>query len=302
MIDLRKKIFKYLVNLAISLSFLGILFSPIQTHAQSINDINILGVKCFFPGQQGCEEGQNIYDIAIDFGLNLAPFLAVLVIMWGGYKYLFSGLPGELEDGKKSIQNGAIGLAIVLAARGIVAVVRGSVTSGDDGVALGGDFLGTQLEVVSNFLFTVVGALAVLVIMWGGYKYLFSGLPGEQEGGKKSIQNGAIGLVVVLVARPLATVVKGIFGDDETEGELKLETTSVLNFIKTLVSQFLIPLSSVVTVAFFIVGAYYIITARGDDERISAGRNAIRNAVIGLVIVLLSTTIVNLIVLFLPIK
>jgi hypothetical protein len=218
MIDLRKKIFKYLVNLAISLSFLGILFSPIQTHAQSINDINILGVKCFFPDQQGCEEGQNIYDIAIDFGLNLAPFLAVLVIMWGGYKYLFSGLPGE------------------------------------------------------------------------------------QEGGKKSIQNGAIGLVVVLVARPLATVVKGIFGDTETEGELELETTSVLNFIKTLVSQFLIPLSSVVTVAFFIVGAYYIITARGDDERISAGRNAIRNAVIGLVIVLLSTTVVNLIVLFLPIK
>ncbi|MFM7858591.1 MAG: hypothetical protein ACKO96_43390 [Flammeovirgaceae bacterium] len=295
-----KKIFLIISGIAFCLVIFGMFFSPVQTHAQSINDINILGVKCFFPGQQGCGDGQNIYDIAIDFGLNLAPFLAVLVVMWGGYKYLFSGLPGDLEDGKKSILSGTIGLGIVLAARGIVAIVRGAVTSGDGGVALNAQFLGGQIDGVSNFLFLVVGALSVLVVMWGGYKYLFSGLPGEQEDGKKSIQNGFIGLVVVLVARPLTTVVKGIFGESEND-ELKLETESILGFIRNLVSQFLIPLSSVVTVAFFIVGAYYIITARGDDSRVEAGRNAIRNAVIGLVVVLLSTTLVQLIVLFLPI-
>lgn len=274
--------------------------ASIPVSAQSLNDFNLLGVNCFFPGQAGCQGGSqnNVFDILVTFGLALAPFLAIIVIMYGGYKYLLSGLPGDAEDGKKSIQNGVIGLVIVLIANGIVGVVRGSFNAnGLTATAL----IGT-INQGSDFLFGLVSVVAVGVIVWGGYKYLLSGLPGDQEDGKKSIQNGVIGLVIVLIARPLAGIISRTFGSTttSTDAALTLDPTSIIKTITDILTTFVIPLSSVITVALFVYGAFLILTAGGDDSKVGNGRDAIRNAVIGLVITLLATTIVQLVIFFIP--
>ena len=287
------------------ISIIGIFLAVFSTanipvSAQSLNDFNLLGVNCFFPGQKGCKGGDqnNVFDLLVTFGLALAPFLAIIVIMYGGYKYLLSGLPGDAEDGKKSIQNGVIGLVIVLIANGIVGVVRGSFNAnGLTATAL----IGT-INQGSDFLFGLVSVVAVGVIVWGGYKYLLSGLPGDQEDGKKSIQNGVIGLVVVLIARPLAGIISRTFGSTttSTDAALTLDPTSIIKTITDILTTFVIPLSSVITVALFVYGAFLILTAGGDDSKVGNGRDAIRNAVIGLVITLLATTIVQLVIFFIP--
>jgi len=292
----QSSIFKSISILGIFLALFGNLSLPVS--AQTLNDFNLLGVSCFFPGQEGCGDGRNVFDILVTFGLALAPFLAIVVIMYGGYKYLFSGLPGDQEDGKKSIQSGVIGLIIVLIANGIVGLVRGTFTA--EGLNAGA--LIGQINQVSDFLFGLVSVVAVGVIVWGGYKYLLSGLPGDQEDGKKTIQNGVIGLVVVLIARPLAAVVSSTFGTSGSgaSASLALNPTSIIKTITDILTTFVIPLSSVITVALFVYGAFLILTSGGDDSKVSSGREAIKNAVIGLLITLLATTIVQLIIFFIP--
>jgi hypothetical protein len=44
----------------------------------------------------------------------LAVFLAILMIIWGGFLYITSETPFKIEDGKGKIQNAVLGLAMVL--------------------------------------------------------------------------------------------------------------------------------------------------------------------------------------------
>lgn len=269
-------------------------FGSIQVpaSAQKISDLNILGIQCIFPGQAGCSGG-NLFDNILEFMLNLAPVLAILVIMWGGYKYFFGALSGDNADGKKTILAGVTGLIIVLSARTIQTVVKGSVTSSGFSTAALSGFIGD----ISTFLFTIASVVAVLVIIWGGYKYLFTGLPGDQKDGLDTIRNGVIGLIIVLLAIPIKNIVQLTIGGGE---KLNLSTNEIIRSATNLITGFLIPVSTVAAVFFIVLGAYYYITAQGDENQVKKGRDAIRNAVIGLVIALLATTIAQLVVYFIP--
>jgi hypothetical protein len=290
----KRKLSSILKILSVSVAIVLSIFSSIQlpAHAQRISDLNILGIQCILPGQAGCSGG-NLFDNILEFMLNLAPALAILVIMWGGYKYFFGALSDDNADGKKTILAGVTGLIIVLSARTIQTVVRGSVTAnGFSAVALSG-FIGD----ISTFLFTIASVVAVLVIIWGGYKYLFSGLPGDQKDGLDTIKNGVIGLVIVLIAIPIKNIVQLTIGGGQ---QLNLSTNEIVRSATNLITGFLIPVSTVAAVFFIVLGAYYYITAKGDENQVKKGRDAIQNAVIGLVIALLATTIAQLVVYFIP--
>lgn len=57
----------------------------------------------------------------IDIGLFLAGILAVLMIIWGGYKFILSdGSPDQIAGGRKTILNAVIGLIIVIFSAQIV--------------------------------------------------------------------------------------------------------------------------------------------------------------------------------------
>jgi hypothetical protein len=291
---LKKRLIPILKTVSICVVLLVSVFSSIQVpaSAQKISDLNILGIQCILPGQAGCSGG-NLFDNILDFLLNLAPVLAILVIMWGGYKYFFGALSGDNADGKKTILAGVTGLIIVLSAKTIQTVVKGSVTS--SGFSTGA--LTGFISDISTFLFTIASVVAVLVIIWGGYKYLFTGLPGDQKDGLDTIRNGVIGLIIVLLAIPIKNIVQLTIGGGD---KLNLSTNEIIRSATNLITGFLIPVSTVAAVFFIVLGAYYYITAQGDENQVKKGRDAIRNAVIGLVIALLATTIAQLVVYFIP--
>lgn len=58
-------------------------------------------------------------------------------------------------------------------------------------------------------------------------------------------------------------------------------------------------LAAIVAVIFIIIGGYYYITARGNDEQAKQGRKTLTNALIGLAIVILSYLIVQIVYKFL---
>jgi hypothetical protein len=60
----------------------------------------------------------------IDIALFLAGLLAVIMIMWGGFQFIFAnGEPGSIANARKTILNAVIGLVIAILASQIVRFV-----------------------------------------------------------------------------------------------------------------------------------------------------------------------------------
>jgi type IV secretory pathway VirB2 component (pilin) len=266
--------------------------------AQTADDLNILGTSCFFSGQPGCS-GDGILENLIKIAKNFGTVLATLVIIWGGYKYFFSGLIDGQEDGLKAISAGVTGLLVIQIAPALVEVVKGSYTS--EGFTF--NPLALQINnIVDKFLIPLAGIVAVLVVIVGGYQFMFSGLPEGQKDGRENIQKGVIGLVVILISRPIVSAVKGTFGSS-SDGNITFNLdngANVLTFLKAVLVNFLIPVASVVALFFLVLGTYYMITSNGNEETYKKGLSGITSSLIGLAVVLLATTIVQLIIVFVP--
>ncbi len=75
---------------------------------------------------------------------------------------------------------------------------------------LGGQstFRGILLFAITKILLPLTGMIAVFFIILGGYQYITSGANEElAESGKKTLQNAIIGLVIVILAYVIVTVV-----------------------------------------------------------------------------------------------
>ncbi len=76
-----------------------------------------------------------------------------------------------------------------------------------DQAAGNGDLVGLITEVMT-WLFSFLGILAVLVILYGGFKWMTAGGDDDKVGeAKKLIINGIIGLIIILSAYAIATFV-----------------------------------------------------------------------------------------------
>ena len=58
----------------------------------------------------------------------------------------------------------------------------------------------------------------------------------------------------------------------------------------------LLGLSGLIALAYIIIGGYQIATAAGSEERATSGRKTLTNAIIGLVVILLSYIIITIVV------
>jgi type IV secretory pathway VirB2 component (pilin) len=291
--------FKNLIGkISVALLFLPMLaglVAPVLVQAQGsdITAFQILPyerIACDVNAPPNC----GLLNALYKFLLDLAPILAVLVIAWGGYQYFFGALTDNKADGMRTIQAGVFGLTIALGAKFIGDIVQNTVT----GEGLKPDYLIKFIQDnLINFLVGLAGVVAVLVIVWGGYQYFFSTLPNGKKDGLENIQKGVIGLIVVLIANPLKDLVVSTL-NVQKDGVVKLDPKSIIFVIQNIVSNFLIPISAVVTVFFFVWGSYLWLTAGGNAGQVKKGQENMRNALIGFIFVLLATTISQLIIYF----
>ena len=73
-----------------------------------------------------------------------------------------------------------------------------------------GDFP-TLLKKVADYVFTIVGALAVLMFVWAGILYLTSGAnPGNIQRANKAVLYATIGLAIALSGAGLMALLKNI--------------------------------------------------------------------------------------------
>lgn len=225
----------------------------------------------------------------------ISGIVALLVIVWGGYKFFFSGLDIEKEGGVKNIRSGVIGLIVILLARFIVDAITGTITITGTTVTFNSAiFEGFINQITNTFLFPAASAVAILVIMYGGYKYYFSGVGASKEDGLKNIRSGIIGLIAVLLARLIITIVTAVFPSGAT-AVAQLNVNPIITNITSLINNILIPISTGFAIFFFILAGYLYITAQGNAEKLKKAEKAAINAVIGFLVVLLAATVIQLV-------
>jgi hypothetical protein len=291
------KIFKSIVVSITILTFSLGIFASAQDAAPA--SFNLLPFDCLIK-TNNCTK--DLASSITKFLFDLAPFLATLVLVYGGYLYFLGGFD-QKSSGLKAIQAAVFGYVIIIIGYGIsgegdsliLNLVKNTL-GGSDSSGINAAPIAALIQTITNILITLAGVAAVFIIVLGGYRFLFSGIPGVKEDGKQTILNGIIGLVVVLIARPIMKVITDTLSSQTNE--LNIQTNSITNTVVNIINGFLIPVSAVITVFFLVWAGFDWITSGGDSGKAGKAKEKLTNAIIGLVVVLLAVTISQLIVFF----
>lgn len=135
--------------------------------------------------------------------------IAVIAIVIGGIMYMTSaGDPGKVEKAKSTVTYAMIGLAIAIAAPSFISEIASILGWGGGGVAP------TLTEIalsVLNFLLSMVGILAIIMLVVGGITYTTSaGDEDKIESGKKIVKFSIIGIIVALLALVMVSQIANI--------------------------------------------------------------------------------------------
>ncbi|MEO6513583.1 MAG: hypothetical protein ABIR37_02725 [Candidatus Saccharimonadales bacterium] len=156
----------------------------------------------------------------VDDLLILAGLIAVIFVIYAGIKYVMSqGSPDETAKAQSTLINAVLGLAIALIGVALVSYL-GSHLAGPLGKTTGSGIDASSLphttagnatvKLVLGIVFSVVGALALLFITIGGFRYVLSqGDPQATSKAKNTILYALVGLVVAIVAQVIVTFVIG---------------------------------------------------------------------------------------------
>lgn len=181
-----------------------------------------------------------IWTIASNIATDVTVIAAYLVfgfIIYGGYLYMFSGGdPAKVANGKKTITNAFIGLAIVMTAFVILNAIRFILLGADGNLASCDVRTGascvdptTMVSSAIQWVIGIAGLISAVFIIFGGISYMTSsGDPHKAQKAKQIIVYALIGLVIVALAEIITAFVTNIIRDSSgTESSLITNQTTI---------------------------------------------------------------------------
>lgn len=152
-----------------------------------------------------------------------------------------------------------------------------------------------QLEGIYNFLEYFVGAIAVLMIVFSGFRMVISG--GNEETmtkSRKQIMWAAVGLVVIGISE---FAVKDIIFPDQGSrlsdvNAARAQIVDLTNFVSGFVAT--------IAIGFFMYGGFLYVTAAGREDQAGKAKKVFIGATIGLLVALAAFAIVNTFITFDP--
>jgi type IV secretory pathway VirB2 component (pilin) len=150
-------------------------------------------------------------------------------------------------------------------------------SGGDFANPLGVDTVEGVLGNIMSYLRGIAGTIAVIFIIIGGIMYMISGGEKERlEQAKKTVIFACVGLAIVLAAPLFYQEIKAILSGNSPGSALQALLTNILKLLLSIVG-FLAIIS-------MIVGAIWMLTAAGEEERYELGKKTATYAIIGLII------------------
>lgn len=157
---------------------------------------------------------------------------------------------------------------------------------GSFGNPLGTDSIEGVLGNIMSYLRGIAGTIAVIFIIIGGIMYMVSGGSKETtERAKKTLICAIAGLAIVLAAPLFYTEIKAVLSGSNPGSALQQILMNILKLLLAIVG-FLAIISMV-------IGAIWMLTAVGDEERYGLGKKTAGYSILGLVIALSALIIAN---------
>ena len=169
----------------------------------------VTGKNCGFLGLN-CTGGENIKNSILPVfaniftaGITILGSVAAIFILYAGFKYITSGGDEQKSrTAKLQILFAFVGIIIAVTASIIKAAI---VTLGEGRPDVAAGAIGRILNNVGIFATSLVGIIAVIFLIYAGFKYIAS--TGDPEAGataKRQIIYAIIGIIIVITAFTIA--------------------------------------------------------------------------------------------------
>lgn len=148
---------------------------------------------------------------------NIIVILSIIFIIIGAVMYILSaGNESRMNTAKGAITSALVGMALAIAAPSFLkelASILGWTNIVDASNSIPGALSFTQIATkVLDFLLSIVGIIAIIMLIFGGFTYLTSaGDENQAETGKKIVTYAVIAITVALSALVLVTQVTKFF-------------------------------------------------------------------------------------------
>jgi hypothetical protein len=233
----------------------------------------------------------------------IAPPICALVVTYGGLRYVTSADdPGARDAAKTIIISALIGMILVMIAVPLVnVVIAGSFEDVSfEPTCMQGTAVTEITRIMCNFLcfFSYLApSVCALVVIYGGLRYLVSGDdPGARRTARTIIISAFIGMIFVLLAIPIVNLVlTSFFGQvscDCSESESVRQIMQILCKFICLIASIAPAISALV----FILGGLRYVTSGEEPEVRNAAKTMIIGAIVGLILVMISLALVNIVV------
>ncbi len=150
------------------------------------------------------------------------------------------------------------------------------------------------LDHILDTIKKIVGILAVVMIVIGGIIYITSaGDQGRVQLAKTAVTSAIIGLALAVAAPTFLFEIYTVLGG--TEASAVSEGTKPLSEILEGVLDVLLGIIGTLSVLMLVIGGVMYITAAGEESRADTAKKTIKYAIIGLIVAILSLTIVHVV-------
>lgn len=139
----------------------------------------------------------------IGFVMLLVGLIAILMIVLQGMRYALSqGNPDKTAQAKRGIIYSLVGALVAFSSWSLVQFVLGRVVLEPDSSPSGG--IGALLGSIIGIIVFIVGVVSTIMVIVGGYKYIFSQGSSDKIGqARTTIIYALVGLVVAIFAGPI---------------------------------------------------------------------------------------------------
>jgi len=196
-------------KMALASLALIIVLSPEQSHAQGLTGI----INNPDPANTDLDDVRVILVRIIKYVLAFAGAIAAIFVVVSGYQYILAaGNPEKLEKAKMGLTWAIVGFILTASAYAIVNLLQSALGSrrrvADE--FAGPSTVNTTIEQVALIVFAFGGAVAVLFLILGGFRYVTSqGNQDSAQSAKQTILYAVIGLIVVFMSYLIFQLVAG---------------------------------------------------------------------------------------------
>jgi len=243
------------------------------------------------PGASGITSA--IY-YAEDFVKYIIGTIAVITIVISGVRLVTAGrnTEEEIKKQKEHLLYAIIGLIIIMVADPFIKTVffgqQGEVFSSQANLQAAAQAGSAEIRGIYEVIAYICGALAILMIVVAGFRYMSSGGNEENmEKAKRQIIYAVIGLLLVGIAE---FAVKDVLFPQQGATLPDIDKTKLLIVN---ITNFIAGFLSTIAAVMYIYAGYLYVTAFGNEEATGKAKKVIIGATVGLLLAMAAFAIVN---------